>query len=232
MKKIILSAFSAFCVFAASNANAQDFTATADTIYYTVNGAMNVHNDLTAHVSTVTVAWNVTYNNIPSDWKTGLGICDNVACYPSSILNGTTTDTTAPFSSTCDFHLQLDLTNATTSGTYYVTLHLMEVGGAGTMKNITFAINRWPTGISKVNRNADVTLYPNPAINDVNLVFDPNAGIRNVAVYNLIGKQVSAYRVAGSSARLDLGNVPSGIYFVRLMDAQGNVVTTKKFTHQ
>jgi len=232
MKKIILSVFTALCAFAATSATAQDFTTATDTVYYTVGGSINVHNDIVAQVSSVKIAWNVVYNNIPSDWKNGFGICDNVACYPASVLNGTTTDTTAVFSTTCDFHLQLDLRSATTSGTYYVTLHLMEVGGAGTMKNITFAINKWPTGINKVNKNTDVMLYPNPAANEVNLVFDPNAEIRSAAVYNLIGKQVSAYRITGNSAKLDLGNVPSGIYFVRLMDAQGNIVTTKRFTHQ
>ena len=47
----------------------------------------------------------------------------------------------------------------------------------------------------------------------------------------MIGKPVMVYRVTGNSAKLNIESLPSGVYFVRMADAQGKV-TTRKFTHQ
>jgi hypothetical protein len=78
----------------------------------------------------------------------------------------------------------------------------------------------------------DVILYPNPASNYLNVIFNPDAGIKNIAIYNLIGRVVSVFRVSGNSAKLDIDNTPSGIYFVRLMTDQGEIIATRKFTRQ
>jgi hypothetical protein len=89
------------------------------------------------------------------------------------------------------------------------------------------------TGIQSINRASDIiTLYPNPAGYELNVLYDANAGIRNIIVYNMIGKPVTVYKVAGNSARLDIENIPSGIYFIRMVDGQGHVMATRRFTHQ
>jgi hypothetical protein len=76
-------------------------------------------------------------------------------------------------------------------------------------------------------------LYPNPAHNEVNLVYNTTADIKNIAVYNIIGKVIAVYKVTeNNSANLNLENLPSGIYFARLINSQGNVVVTRKFTKQ
>lgn len=78
-----------------------------------------------------------------------------------------------------------------------------------------------------------VTIYPNPARSELNVIFDSKLDIRTIAVYNLIGKVVSVFKVtSGTSARLDIDNIPSGIYFIRLTDSQGKVAATCKFTRQ
>jgi hypothetical protein len=79
----------------------------------------------------------------------------------------------------------------------------------------------------------EVVLYPNPAHEEVNIVYGNDAGVKNIAIYNLIGKVVSVFKPIGnSSAKLFIDNLPQGIYFVRLIDAQGAVIATRKFTRQ
>jgi hypothetical protein len=78
----------------------------------------------------------------------------------------------------------------------------------------------------------DVLLYPNPANNELNVVYDGSADIKNIGVYNIIGKLLTVYKVSGASANLNLEHIPSGIYFVRLLNSQGNAVVTRKFTKQ
>lgn len=88
------------------------------------------------------------------------------------------------------------------------------------------------TGIASMRGNDGIAVYPNPAYGELNVLFDINTGIRNITVYNLIGKAITVYKVNGNSAKLDTENLPSGIYFIRLIDGQGRVVATRKFTHQ
>ena len=118
------------------------------------------------------------------------------------------------------------------NGTYYVKVFIRDL--ANTMSTTTtYVISKWATSVSNVSRNEDnVTLYPNPAREDLNVRFDGQAGVKNIAVYNLIGKMVSIYKVQGNSAKLNLNNIPSGIYFVRLLDGNGRIIATRKFTHQ
>lgn len=98
----------------------------------------------------------------------------------------------------------------------------------------TYIVTRTPTtSVANVKPNSEVSLYPNPASNSVNLVYDASADIRNIAVYNIIGKQVSLFRPTdNSSANLNIESIPAGIYFVRLINSRGDVVTTRKFTKQ
>jgi hypothetical protein len=87
--------------------------------------------------------------------------------------------------------------------------------------------------VSVVTKTDDeVSIYPNPARSHVNVVFDAALGVKNIAVYNLIGKLVSIYKVNGNSAKLDIEEIPAGIYFIRLINSQGKIVATRKFTHQ
>src|SRR5690606_15023804 len=99
-------------------------------------------------------------------------------------------------------------------------------------KTITFVGKKVATGVVDVTRSEDnVLLFPNPANDNINVVF-PNMEIKSIAVYNLIGKAVKIFKVNGNSAKLDIADVPSGIYFIRLMNDRGQIMATRKFTHQ
>lgn len=79
----------------------------------------------------------------------------------------------------------------------------------------------------------DLLVYPNPAGNELNIVYDVSIEVKNIAVYNLIGKMVAVYKVTGTnSANLNLEALTPGIYFVRLYNAQGEVVLARRFTRQ
>ena len=79
-----------------------------------------------------------------------------------------------------------------------------------------------------------MVLYPNPAREAVNVIYNEKAGIKTIAVYNIIGKLMGpVYKPADNgSAKIDLDDIPNGIYFLRLMDSQGHVLATRRFTRQ
>jgi hypothetical protein len=99
---------------------------------------------------------------------------------------------------------------------------------------MTFLVTKFPTSVSTTKTSTDgISLYPNPASDELNVLFNPNGGIKNITIYNMIGKAVTVYKVtANNSAKLDIQNIPAGIYFIRLSDAHGRVVATRKFTRQ
>lgn len=233
MKKYILS----FLLLALSVGvvGAQTFTTPKDTVNASFSNTMNVYNKITnVHSSDVTITWRVINHDFPADWINGLNICDNVLCYGNSAaLAGGSTQTTAPITPgvEADFHLQMDL-SAAGSGTHYLEVEMNDQANSY-KKNVVFVLNKFPTNIGNVNKGGDdITVYPNPARSEINVLFGARTNVKNIAVYNMIGKAVSVYRVTGNSAKLNLDNIPAGVYFLRLTDAQGQIVATRKFTHQ
>jgi hypothetical protein len=97
---------------------------------------------------------------------------------------------------------------------------------------VTVSRNQVTTAALK-QQQMEVVVYPNPATGEVNVLYDAKADIKSIAVYNLIGKLMTVYKTADNgSANLNLENIPEGIYYVWLINSQGDVMATKKFTKQ
>jgi len=231
------------------NAQAPTFTVAQDTVYATIGGTGEPTDYITdtAYANGLVVRWHVLNgSDFPADWltPTAFGICDNYLCRfntGDTVLWNSATSSGSYFTSSVyhlnaagAFYLDMDLSSATTMGTHWITVALKDTNTiANYTKNITFVINKVPVAVPVVsNAAADIVLYPNPADNELNVVYGANADIKNIAVYNIIGKVLAVYKVAGSGANLNLENIPSGIYFVRLCNSNGNVVATRKFTKQ
>ena len=252
MKKILLLSVCALGLLSPKKVSAQaTFTVTSDTVWQTVAGSATVVDavsNLTGN--TLNLKWRVVSSSFPADWytPTALGICDNSGCILNTsdqLWNGTSGsfDSSLYYANTAhdsmgDFHLQLDFSSATSVGSHYLTISMADVTNGsfgGYSRTFTFVINRWPAAITNVNNpESDVVLYPNPTTSDeINLVYNPSADVKNIAVYNVIGKMMNVYKVTDNTgANLKLDNVPSGIYFVRLFNSHGDVVATRKFTKQ
>jgi hypothetical protein len=241
MKKILLLTISAIGLFTAQ-LKAQVFSVSSDTVNATVVSSAVIHDDITNNTSSnITVRWSVVATSFPTDWlnSTAFGICDNNLCRNNNgdtLLWRTATSTPGTLfisnayapSVAGTFDLSMNLDGAST-GSHWVTIALTD--GSYT-KNVTFVLNKWPTAVTSVNSDNEINMYPNPAHDELNIVYSPNADVHNIAVYNIIGKVMMVYKVTGPSANLNLENIPAGVYFVRLTNSRGEMVTTKKFTKQ
>ena len=253
MKKILPLIVCFIGLLYSAKLEAQTFSieaAPSDTVWQSITGSSTIADYITNLTSgTLTIKWRVNGTNFPSDWldSAALGICDDQYCRQNGsgqLWNGSLgTAFTAPYyangthDSVGDFHMQLNLSGATTTGTYYLNVSMQDItnGPVGSeIKNTTFVVSKFPTAINNINsQEYNVVLYPNPAHDEVNVVYDANADIKNIAVYNIIGKMLTVYKVTNNtSANLNLENIPSGIYFVRLFNSHGNVIDTRKFTKQ
>lgn len=239
MKKLVLLFIIIFSLKTAASAQVK-FTTQSDTVKHTVYGDYwKLHNDVTNNSSTqndsIIVAWRVAATDFPASWRgTGYtGICDNKFCTTGipAIGNVQTGSKFAP-GSKMDFYLAVAPDSFTENGTHYVTIE-MSNDGFTNKKSMTFVVNKFPASINTVGKTTDaVVVYPNPASDELNVLFNEAAGIKNIAIYNLIGKPVMVYKVSdNNSAKLNIGSIPSGVYFLRLFDGQGRVTAIRKFTH-
>jgi hypothetical protein len=233
MKKALLTVVIFLSYIASQSVNAQSFSVAHDTAAGYTSTTIDVHNSVLNLSSTTSLimAWKVTDSFVSGGWHI-VGLCDNNLCYPQP-TTATHESLSINPSTPMDTKVQFDGTNAPNNSFCWVTIRYWDKNSPFVIKNITYIAYKNPTGVTGVTReDDDILLYPNPARDVVNVVFDGNAGIKSVAIYNMIGKVVSAYKVAGNSAKLEIDGIPSGIYFVRLLDAQGRIVATRKFTHQ
>lgn len=241
MKKIYFLLLGITLGIVGTRAGAQTFSVQYDTVWGTPAGGIQTYSDdITPATTPVTLRWYVLWSNFPADWLAGLGICDDSTCYANgtgitSLWPGQVTKTSKPYAAgtTGNFDVQADFDPATTLGTYVLRVKLYNQAVPADSAIETYIFSKLhPTGVATVKSASDFSLYPNPANNEVNVVFDESADVKNVAIFNIIGKMVSIYKVNGNSANIGLESVPSGIYFVRLLNSQGNVVGTKKFSKQ
>lgn len=251
MRNVLLSLFSAFFLFQAGTSSAQIVTEngrdTATGNYSGSGSDFKVYNRIKSGSSTpLTLKWTIISHNLANGtgWDmTTSGVCDNKLCY-----SYTTSDN--PFANgkryesfqyddksfegnDHDFHVVFGTSNPTSGSSAYVRVY-MEDAATSSARTLTFIATKNPTGVSTTTSYDDVVLYPNPATDAINVIYDPAAGVKTIAVYNLIGKLTGPiYKPANNgSAKLSLGDMPNGVYFMRLMDARGHVVATRRFTRQ
>lgn len=89
--------------------------------------------------------------------------------------------------------------------------------------DICFPGNTMILNVENVVVDNDVDVYPNPA-NDV--VYIKGDDIQYVEIYNSIGIKV-LYKNVNSSETIDIASFASGMYFVRVVDRNGNIATRK-----
>lgn len=70
------------------------------------------------------------------------------------------------------------------------------------------------TGIDKPTKNYDFTIFPNPAINHINLNLAEGEFPASIRIINLAGQVVISRLFENSS--IDISNIPSGIYLLQL----------------
>jgi hypothetical protein len=241
MKKVILFITTLFTLSTA--VKAQTFTF-QDTVYCTPTGTglSSFYNEInnTSSTDSIIVDWKIIYTDFPNDWLNwsggGMrnGICDNRTCYQfRATMVGATQRSLKYAPGRGDFHLQTQDFNTTTSGgTHYITVRFFNIAN-GDSATTTFAVSHSTASVSSVSKiNDDVVLYPNPAVNEVNILFNSYTDIRNIAIYNNIGRLVTVYKTTGSSANLNIESLPSGSYFARLVNDKGEISSTRRFTKQ
>ncbi len=88
----------------------------------------------------------------------------------------------------------------------------------------TFSVTVVPTGINSIMENTNTELYPNPANNELNLVFNVQSlqsdNSAEIKIIDLSGKEIMTQKALvtnGKTITLNIQSLPQGFYFVRVL---------------
>jgi hypothetical protein len=88
-----------------------------------------------------------------------------------------------------------------------------------------------PVGIEKFNSGSQVSIYPNPAKNYLNIeISNETNGIANVSIMNMVGQEVFMENINLNSGltvkQLNTAGLSNGIYFIKVTN-NGSIITRK-----
>ena len=69
-------------------------------------------------------------------------------------------------------------------------------------------------------------VYPNPATNFIML--KNSTGVKEVRIFNLIGRQVANFTDIEKGQSYPVANLPNGMYLVQLIDASNDIMSTHR----
>ena len=69
-------------------------------------------------------------------------------------------------------------------------------------------------------------VYPNPATNFIML--KNSTGVKEVRIFNLIGRQVSNFTDVTKEQSYPVGDLPNGMYLVQLIDMNNDIMSTHR----
>jgi len=82
-----------------------------------------------------------------------------------------------------------------------------------------------PTGVEELEDGRQVAVYPNPTTAQFTI---EGVGLNHVTVYNTVGQMVYEANCEGNSTEVNLGDVETGVYMVRIATENGTL--TKRIT--
>ena len=117
-----------------------------------------------------------------------------------------------------------NLEGLTASSTYDVRVKALCANGESDFVTSSFTTG---VGIDNITLANSISLMPNPADNFIELRVNSSVEVIEAVVYNAFGQMVQTVTLTDNHARIDLSDMASGMYFVRV-NGEG-VSATKKF---
>ncbi len=230
---VLLSAFSSFTILQAQS------TLSLDPCPLSESGNIwdlaKVKGDLSHSGSTdIELAWIRSMVDIPSEWTTS--VCDPNLCYaPFSDEPLGPGDVLEPFTimagqTISGEQMYVQFQPNTTPGTGSVMLKIYEIANPNNSVECEFSFSAVATSTGDPEL-VTVSLQPNPVGDRVRVVTSSNAPVRQVQLYNLVGKLVKQVDLgsAVNAFDLDLTELQEGMYFARMLNASGELVASKRF---
>jgi hypothetical protein len=211
---------------------AQTIAFTADTITSSGNSSEYeiVSNNYIENLTNadVTVQWKRISNNLSNGWTSS--VCDKIACW-----NNTTDTKSFLLQANRTDNLDVHFYPNNNAGNGFVEMLVWVQGdSANTVVKATYkaSANVASSVISASKKNYNVSFYPNPVKDYMMVSGLPENQSYKAELYSLLGTKVSTYNLLSGSAQggvhqVDLQELPKGVYMLRIIDKNQNLVFNK-----
>jgi len=102
------------------------------------------------------------------------------------------------------------------NGANYYRLKQVDIGGAFVYSTIR---------VVNFNSKTGIRVMPNPVVDRLYITSDASLSFKSVSVYAADGKQLQQTGTFVSGNSIDMSRLPTGTYFIKITDANGNTET-------
>ena len=192
-------------------------------IYYDINVA-------TPNPEDVVFKWELISNGLPNSWNYSL--CDHGNCYVG-IASGGEMDliTKEEAAAGTEGFLKFNI-NPKSYGGGTVVMYVYVKGDYNRGDTVSLHVwNRSLVGVEEIAVDEQVSVYPNPAVSQLNVSLTTNEQIESVRLLNAIGQVVlEESNIESQTVALDVAELEAGMYIVECFTAEG--IITKKVAIQ
>ena len=169
------------------------------------------------------ITWQRSIQSITLGWT--CFVCDKNQCWPYSMNFPSNVIELAPYATTIiDVYVRPDKR----AGSATLDVKVFEVGSAtnNVSARFYFAASASTKDVREVVKS-EIMIYPNPMTDY--FMIQEGSGVEKVAVYNIIGRQMKAFKVSDGN-KFYINDLPDGIYIIRLQNANGGTIKTARMT--
>jgi hypothetical protein len=175
---------------------------------------------------TLELRWEIKKTNLSQGWQ--VVVCDH-QCYTS--LVSSKNFELQPGEVLHDFKASFRPNGKEGMGNLEVVIYDVTNKGKSEQSIIfSAAAHSSHTSIVSFSKETDVPkVFPNPAIEYIHLQDDYNR-VKLIEIYNVIGRKMQKNSVNHAGEKYDVSRLPRGIYMVRMLDSNGNIVRTQRIS--
>lgn len=160
--------------------------------------------------------WERVKNNMPSGWDAL--ICER-NCY--SALLESRTFTLAPGESIQDFRVTFRPNGQ--EGIANAEIKVYEIKNPSNSVTVFFTAS----AVSGASNGNGPSVYPNPAVDYIQI--QDGSDVKFIEVHNALGRKILDFN-AVNTGRYDIGDLPKGMYMVRMLDRNRNIIRTQRIS--
>ncbi len=169
--------------------------------------------------SDLNLRWTST-PNVPNGWINF--VCDTEQCYPPGVE-------TADFPIAAGATVPIKVTfRASTQEQGNMGLRIFEIDDPNNKVDANFVMNGVMTSNTDDLALENIKIYPNPASNYIKL--SNSYDIERLEIFNVIGRKVKSFHDLAEGTLHDISDLARGIYLVRMIDRNNDILITKRIS--
>ncbi len=171
--------------------------------------------------STLELRWERTKSNLPEGWDAI--VCDK-QCY--STLVESRNFNLSPGETISDFRVSFRPNGH--EGIGNVEIKIYEIKRPSNSVTVSFNSSATINNVGSFSNSTAPTVYPNPAVDFISIQDDGNQ-VKYIEIFNVVGRKVLEF-TKGNNGKYDIGDLPRGMYMVRLLDKNKNIIKTQRIS--